>query len=207
MPLDEKTSWNKKYSEGPRPSLERSLEPEPFFLDAFQEFLATRPPGTALDVAGGAGRHALWLAQRGWRVNLLDISEAGVALARDNADRMLPPRPGAPASNQPLFTAEVTDLNSHPDLGDGQYDLIVVFLYLQRELFPALIRALKPEGFLIYQTYTAEQSQSSGPSNPKYLLQPDELRHAFRSLRILHYRERPMGKVFAELVAQKPNIR
>ncbi|HEY6306061.1 MAG TPA: class I SAM-dependent methyltransferase [Candidatus Angelobacter sp.] len=207
MQKDEKTRWNKKYSEGPRPALELSREPEPFLLDAFGEFLAARLPGTALDVAGGAGRNALWLAQRGWRVKLIDISEAGVALARENAAKMFPSAAGAAASNQPLFTAEVMDLNSHPDLGDEQYDLVVVFFYLQRELFPALIRALKPEGFLIYETYTVEQSQSGGPSNPKYLLRPDELLHAFGCMRILHYRERASGKAVAEMVAQKPKIR
>jgi tellurite methyltransferase len=181
--------------------------PEPFLVSAFGEFLAGRPPGAALDVAGGAGRHALWLAQRGRNVKLIDVSEVGVQLARENAARLLSSTPGRPGSTAPLFTADVVDLNASPDLGDGQYDLVIVFRYLQRELFPALIRALKPDGFLIYQTYTLEQAKcSGGPSNPKYLLQPKELLQAFSSLRVLQYRENVQGKAVAELVAQKPDI-
>ncbi len=196
MGPDEKSRWNRKYSEG----FHHSLEPEPFLLSAFQEFLAARPPGTALDVAGGAGRHALWLAQRGWRVRLVDISEAGVALARERAAQVLSPRPGT----ESLFEAEVMDLNSRADLGREQYDLIVVFFFLQRRLFPALIRALKPRGFLIYKTYTIERrSSSGGPANREYLLQPNELLRAFPSLRVLYYREDGSGKGVAELVAQK----
>jgi tellurite methyltransferase len=199
MQSNEKDAWNRKHSEGSH----RSLEPAPFLCEAFREFLATRPPGLALDVAGGAGRHALWLAQRGWRVKLVDISEAGVGLAQENAAKLFS-QPGIPASTEPLFTAEVIDLNSNPDLGDEQYDLVMVFLYLQRELFPALIRALRPNGFLFYQTYTtAHDERGGGPTNPKYLLQPGELLHAFSSMRVLHYEESVAGKAVAELVAQK----
>ena len=199
----ERDLWNRKYSEGSH----RSLEPEPFLLNAFAEFLAAKPPGSALDVAGGAGRHALWLAQQGWSVKLLDISEAAVALARENAARVLPSPLGTPVSTAPLFVAEVVDLNATPDLGDQQYDLVIVFRYLQRELFPSLIRALRPNGFLIYQTYiTAQEKCSGGPTNPNYLLQPNELLEAFSSMRVLHYREHTVGRAVAELVAQKPDI-
>jgi tellurite methyltransferase len=197
----ERAVWNRKYSEGSH----GPLEPEPFLVNALAKFLATKPPGSALDVAGGAGRNALWLAQRGWRVKLIDVSDVGVALARENAARMLPSQPDA---TPPLFLAEVMDLNVTPDLGDEQYDLVIVFRYLQRELFPALIRALRPNGFLIYQTYTTAQEKcGNGPTNPKYLLQPGELLQAFSSMRVLHYEENTAGKAVAELVAQKHDIR
>ncbi len=200
----ERDVWNRKYSEGSH----GSLEPDPFLVDAFAEFLTSRPPGAALDVAGGAGRHALWLAQRGWRVKLIDISEVAVVLARENAAKVLPSPPGTPGSRAPLLVAEVVDLNATPDLGDQQYDLVIVFRYLQRELFPSLIRALRPNGFLIYQTYTTTQEKCGvGPTNPNYLLQPGELLQAFSSMRVLHYREHTAGRAVAELVAQKPDIR
>ena len=201
MQPDEKTVWDKKYKE----ALDRSLEPDAFLLDAFREFLAGRPPGIALDVAGGGGRHSLWLARRGWRVKLVDISEVGVALARENATRSLSPGHPESARRQPLFEAEVLDLNAGPDLGLQQYDLVMVFFYLQRRLFPALIRALKPRGLLLYETYMrGERPMGGGPSNPEYLLAPNELLQAFQSMRILHYQEGTAGRAVAELVAEKP---
>jgi SAM-dependent methyltransferase len=208
MQPDEKTLWNEKYSAGSH----SSLEPEPLLVKAYSEFLAAGAPGCALDVAGGAGRHALWLAQRGWQVKLVDVSEAGVALARENAATILGlPLLGSPATRfvprRPLLKTEVMDLRSAPSLGHQQYDLVLVFFYLQRELFPSLISALKAGGFLIYQTFTAEQRRfGGGPANPEHLLGPQELRRAFKALRILHYHETTQGRAAAELVAQKPHM-
>ena len=66
------------------------------------------------------------------------------------------------------------------------------------------LAALKPGGNLIYKTYTTEQKNfAGGPSHPMFLLEPNELLHAFSSLRVLHYHETVQGKGVAELVARK----
>src|ERR1041385_8367506 len=83
MAIDEKSCWDKKYDEHSH----SSLEADPFLLSAYGEFLAGRAPGNALDVAGGVGRHAIWLAQQGWRVKLLDISEVGIKQAAEKSKR------------------------------------------------------------------------------------------------------------------------
>jgi 2-polyprenyl-3-methyl-5-hydroxy-6-metoxy-1,4-benzoquinol methylase len=192
MTIDEKSSWNQKYSEGSH----TSLQPDPFLVSAYDEFLSAASPGIALDVAGGVGRHAIWLAQRGWRVKLVDISEAGVKQAEENAKQ---------TGTASLITTEVRDLNTNQDLGREQYDLVIVFFFLQRELFPALIAALKHGGILIYKTYTTEQQRfrNSGPSHPMFLLEPNELLRTFSSMRVLHYHETISQKGVAELVARK----
>jgi 2-polyprenyl-3-methyl-5-hydroxy-6-metoxy-1,4-benzoquinol methylase len=191
MDIDEKSSWNKKYREGSH----SSLDPDPFLVSAYDEFLFGTTPGLALDVAGGVGRHAIWLAQHGWRVKLLDISEVGIKQAEENAKRS-----GTAGS----ISSEVGDLNTMQDLGREQYDLVVVFFFLQREIFPALFDAIKPGGILIYKTYTTEQKNfSGGPSHPMFLLGPNELLRAFPSLRVLHYHETVQEKGIAELVARK----
>jgi len=196
MAIDEKSSWNKKYSEGSH----TSLEPDPFLVSAYDEFLSGRSPGLALDVAGGVGRHAIWLAQRGWRARLVDISDIGIGQAEQNAKRT-----GTASS----VSMEVLDLNTMENLGREQYDLVVVFFFLQRELFPVLTAALNPGGILIYKTYTTEQQRlssegaKSGPSHPMFLLEPNELLRAFSSLRVLHYHETIQEKGVAELVARK----
>lgn len=195
METDEKSIWNQKFSE----QSHASLEPDPFLVSAYDEFLSGLPAGSALDVASGAGRHSIWLAQRGWRAKLLDISDVGIGLAERNASRAL-----GPVRKEFLIHTEVTDLNRMQDFGIEQYDLVLVFFYLQRELFPALISALKPGGFLLYKTYMTDQQQfSGGPSNPEFLLKPNELLHAFESLRVLHYHETVKDKGVAELVTQK----
>ncbi|HZD95930.1 MAG TPA: class I SAM-dependent methyltransferase [Candidatus Sulfotelmatobacter sp.] len=199
MLVNERSLWNKKYSERSH----SSLEPDPLLLSAHQEFLSARSAGTALDVAGGVGRHAIWLASRGWSVKLLDVSEVGMKLAQENAARML-----GPSGKESLVTTEAADLNQVRDLG-GPYDLVLVFFYLQRQLFPALISSLKPGGFLIYKTYSTEQQRfsggalKSGPSHPMFLLEPNELLRAFQPLRVLYYHETVVEKGVAELVALK----
>src|SRR5437764_15359477 len=136
MERDERALWNKKYSEGSH----TSLEPDPFLLSAWSEFLKDVVPGKALDVAGGVGRHALWLAAHGWKVKLVDISEVGIQIAQENARSSAQPRAAVPHKRSSIKT-EVVDLNVVHDLGEQEYDLIVVFFYLQRQLFPALISA------------------------------------------------------------------
>jgi tellurite methyltransferase len=191
MELDEKASWNKKYSEGSH----SSLDPDPFLVSAYDEFLFDTTPGLALDIAGGVGRHAIWLAQHGWRVKLLDIAEVGIKQAEKNAKR---------AGTSRSISTEVCDLNTMHDLGRERYDLVVVFFFLQRELFPALLAALKPGGTLIYKTYTTEQKTfGTGPSHPMFLLEPNELLDAFSTMRVLHYHETISQKGLAELVARK----
>lgn len=190
MTLDEKTIWNKKHGE----HTHSSLTPDPLLVSAHDEFLSEQPAGKALDVAGGVGRHAIWLAERGWQVRLLDISEVAMEQTKENMKTV---QPG-------LISTEVVDLSTGQNLGHEQYDLIMVFFFLQRDLFPAFMAALKPGGYLVYKTYTTEQRRfAGGPSHPMFLLERNELLHAFQSLRILHYHETIRQKGVAELVAQK----
>jgi SAM-dependent methyltransferase len=182
--------WDRRYDEGSH----QSLRPDPFFVSAYDQFVARnlKHVGRALDLAGGVGRHALYLAERGWVVTLMDISEVALQQARRLAEER-----------------EVHISTEHVDLSEAQlpvsaYDLIVVFFYLERPLLPQLAAALRPGGFLIYKTYTREQIKlGGGPSHPMHLLEPDELLNAFPGLRVLHYRETTKGKAVAELVAKK----
>ena len=120
-------------------------------------------------------------------------------MAEKNASRAL-----GPVAREFLITSEVADLHSVQDLGCEQYDLVLVFFFLQRELFPALAAALKPGGTLIYKTYTTAQKDfPGGPSHPMFLLKPNELLRAFSSLRVLHYHETVREKGVAELVGRK----
>lgn len=203
MDAAEQTRWNERYKESPS----SWIEPDTFLLSAYDEFLNDTQPGTSLDLAGGAGRNAVWLAGRGWRVKLIDISDVALSLAREkfaSAEQTFSLQPRAAAVPFGVLETEIVDLNSVNDLGSEQYDLVIAFYFLRRKLFPAIARALKPGGTLIYRTYTIDRMKvPGGPSDPKYLLQPNELLHAFSRLRVLHYREMLQGKAAAELVARQ----
>ena len=81
-----RSHWDPKYQE----EMASLTRPDPFFLSAYKQFIADWFPkaGVVLDLAGGLGRHALWLTSRGWRVSVVDISEvrsAGYVRRRFNS--------------------------------------------------------------------------------------------------------------------------
>ena len=186
----ERESWNRRYAEGSHDE----REPDPFLVNAYEEFVAPLFPnaGRAFDVAGGLGRHAIWLAERQWNVTLVDISDVGIAKARQYA---------GPLANRIKFHA--CDLSEF-GIGENEFDLIVVFFYLARDLYSALEEALRPGGVLIYKTYTYLQPLfGKGPTHPMHLLHEDELLRAFPRLRVLHYHETMRERGVAEYVGRK----
>lgn len=192
MEENARIEWDRRYGEGSH----SSLTPDPFLVNAFEEFIAPAFPrgGYALDLAGGVGRHALFLADRGWQVTLIDVSAAALEQARSEAARR-----GLHIRTQP------SDLTETP-LPAATFDLILNFFYLERQLFRQIEAALKPEGVLIFKTYTRQQLQlGGGPTHPMHLLESNELLRAFEGLRVLYYRETMKDKAVAELVARKPS--
>ena len=133
--------------------------------------------GRALDLASGLGGNAVFLARRGLDTAAWDVSPVAIAKLRDHAEQ------------QGLSVhAEVRDVQSAPPNPDT-FDVIVVSCFLERELAPALARALRPEGLLFYQTWTREAVDDRGPQNPAFRLAPNELLALFRDLRVIVYRE------------------
>jgi SAM-dependent methyltransferase len=71
--------WNRRW--GGEERVHASTDPSRFLVAE----VAGLPPGTALDLACGAGRNAVWLAERGWRVTAVDFSEVALRMARSLA--------------------------------------------------------------------------------------------------------------------------
>ncbi len=154
-----------------------------------------RPGARTLDVACGRGRHALFLAAAGSMVRAVDRDEARVERLNALARRLRLP-----------LDAEVTDLeNGGADLGDGEWELILVFNYLHRPLFPALVRALRVGGILLYETFTAMEGIRHGrPSRPEHLLEPGELPRLVAPLEVVREREGEFdGARVASVAARK----
>lgn len=135
--------------------------------------------GRCLDLAAGKGRHALLLAGTGFPVHAIDNDAARLASLSEVARRL-----GVPV------TTEARDLEADGvDLGRGVYDLILVFSFLHRPLFPAIIEALRPGGLLLYETFLEQQAERGHPKSPEHLLEPGELRRLVAPLTIVDERE------------------
>src|SRR5258708_5081373 len=184
----ERERWNQKYRVEPGGS--PSMAPDPFLPRAFSEYVLPLFPhgGSALDLAGGAGRHSIWLAKQGWEVTLIDISETGGEQARLNA---------GPLASHTHFKAAQTQF-------EAAFEAVMAFFYLERRLFSEMVKAVRPGGLLLFKTYTLAQAKlSGGPKNPAHLLEQDELLRLADDLSVLHYREEMAETATAELVARR----
>ena len=151
--------------------------------------------GKAIDVACGAGRHALLLSAAGLSVRAVDRDAESIAELKASARRL-----GF------RVEAEVKDLETgHADLGEETYDVVLVVNYLHRPLFPVLARALRRGGWLIYETYTTAQAERGHPRNPDFLLEPGELPRLVAPLEVVRQREGEFeGHMVSAVAARKP---
>ena len=149
-------------------------EPSSAVIRALEAHAPSIPGRTALDLACGSGRNAVYLALNGFEVTAIDRLPDALDKTRDLAQR----------SGVSLRTLE-RDLERPGALDGLAADLVVVVRYLERSLFPLLGRALNPGGLLVYETFTTARAAQGHPKNPRFLLHPGELRAAFEDLQIL----------------------
>ncbi|HEY1287714.1 MAG TPA: class I SAM-dependent methyltransferase [Burkholderiales bacterium] len=126
--------------------------------------------GPVLDVACGAGRHAIFFAERGFEVYAVD---------RD--DQVLP-------GSIRFVKADLEDGSPWPWPGK-RFAAIVVTNYLHRPLFPRLVESLEPGAVLIYETFMLGNERYGRPSNPNFLLRPGELLEAFATLGVVAFEQ------------------
>ena len=131
-------------------------------------FAARLAPGSqVLDLACGAGRHARALAERGCRVDAVDV-DAGWA---------------AGLTGVAGVHFRVLDLEAGPwPFEMDRYDGIVVANYLFRPGLNRLAQSLRDGGTLIYETFAAGNEHFGRPSNPDFLLTRFELATCFAPL-------------------------
>lgn len=136
-------------------------------------------PGAALCLAAGEGRNAVFLAAKGFDVLAVDASAKGLEKAKALAEE-----------RGVTIRTEVADLREL-DLGEERYDLITDFYYHQPDLFPKILKALKPGGFFVLQGFSIDQPDTNrfGPKEPAYLVKPNELLRHFEGYRIRHYED------------------
>ncbi len=192
----DRIKWNKKYTEKGLASL--NTDPSEWLND-HQDLLVEQKKGRVLDLACGNGRNSFFLANLGFEVDALDISDVAIVwLNQQILKRGVSIKP------------QVRDLEEELLLQET-YQVIVCFNYLQRSLFSAMKESLVPGGLLLFETVYLDDIEVLGSGmNPHFVLGYNELLSAFSELRILEYRERILysqslkkKKAFASLIARK----
>ncbi|ELZ53974.1 MULTISPECIES: class I SAM-dependent methyltransferase [Halorubrum] len=187
------TDWDERFASG---EYSRAPDPSPV-LRAYEPSF---PDGRALDVAAGTGRNAVFLADRGHKVDALDASKEGLEIVRERAaergigDRIETIQADATTY---AFPAET-------------YDVIAMSYFHALDRFADLIESLAPDGFLFVEGHLrSEPPARSGPSGDRYRYAANELLRAGLGLSVRYYdettTERPDGseRATARLLAQK----
>lgn len=153
------------------------------------EVLPQLPPRSALDLACGTGRDAVFLAARGWTVTAADVLPDALERARGLAERCT-------AAVGPLTWRQMDlEREDSPPTFAERFDLIVGFRYLHRPLFGRLRDWLNPGGSLIWETFTTEHRARYGrPAADAHVLQLNELPRLLTGFRARRYSEAWHGR-------------
>lgn len=186
--------WDARYSsgeyvwsEGPNAEVER--------------IVATWPPGRALDLGAGEGRHAIWLASLGWQVTAVDFSRAGIDRGRGRAEEE-----GLDVDWR------VADATVWQPGEDAAYDLVLVsYLHLPDDVLSRAKAWLAPDGALVVVGHALRNLTDGvgGPQNPAILSSQEQLRERAAGLAIERCEEvvRPTDDgdaIDVVLVARRP---
>jgi tellurite methyltransferase len=186
----DRNRWEERYRARGRHGLDLPSQ----FLQQHQHHI---PAGPVLDIAAGDGRNAIHLARLGYTVDAIDIAFAGLQrIAQIARYEHLPIR---------LVQADLDDFPLRLD----HYAAVINMRYLQRSLFEALKRALRPGGVIIFESFLIDQRFLGHPTNPDHLLQHGELRERLHGLDIIVAEEgrfeTESGPAFlARAVARRP---
>lgn len=172
--MGDRERWDSRHAAARREAL---APPEPFVLDVL-EALGEAEGRRALDLAAGAGRHALELSRRGYRVEAWDLSP--VAL-EDLARR---------AGNEGLVLAtRVIDLSGGVAGGDAHrsFDLVLAVNFLDRALLAQIHRLVVLGGCVVVSTFTVDRPGEHPRS--EWCLQRGELARGLPGLETIRVEE------------------
>lgn len=167
MPADA-AHWDRRYAES-----DRVWRAEPH--ESVVRAVSALAPARALDVAAGEGRHAVWLAERGWDVTAIDFSAVGLDKGKAEAER------------RGLDIDWVVDDVFTWEPGH-RYDLILVaFIHLSPEVYATLREYLADGGHLVVVGHARRNVTDGvgGPQDPAMLDDPASLREAAGDLTVL----------------------
>jgi tellurite methyltransferase len=182
------TKWDRRHADA------GLTKPLPLIEQVARQY----PPGCALDLACGLGRHALLLAEYGWAVTALDASAVAIGRLRETA-----------AARGLRIEARVENLEADDfDIPSETFDLICDSFYLQRSLITRIQKGTRAGGLVAFALPVRDDALGVEPMNPDYLVEPGEVRNWFGDWEVLEYkedREAGGGRLVAGLIARRPS--
>ena len=169
MSKQDRDKWNQRYAED---SYQKN---NPVTL--VSDWLPRVPVGRALDVACGAGRNSLLLAQTGFDVDAIDISREGLDRARKSAVKQ--------GLNINWIKHDLDEAYHYAE----NYSLIVVMWYVDLALIRKLCECLVPGGYLLCEEHLITDQDVIGPTSQIFRVATGALRKAVLGLEILKYEE------------------
>ncbi|MFO0589488.1 MAG: methyltransferase domain-containing protein [Polyangiaceae bacterium] len=188
---ERQTRWNDRHARGEET---HGFSPSPLLDRA----IAEEPPGVALDVACGSGRHAIRLAEKGFHVVALDYAQAGLDVMMTEARRR---------SVDELLEPTLADIESEDfRLDAGRFDVVCDFFFLHRPLLPKLRDSVAPGGLFVAAIHVESPENAAGHG---FLLSPGELKKTVASwgFDILYSNEGTTNghpHATAEIIARRP---
>jgi SAM-dependent methyltransferase len=172
---DSKAQWDQRYA---RPTFIFGKSAAQFLAENYQYIPYE---GSVLDMGMGEGRNAVFLAQKGYKVTVVDLSSVAVKKSYLLAQEFGVKIKGVVAS--------LKDYKISP----GSFDAIICFYWVDRTMVEKIKTWLKPGGVLIYEAYTVREkerdsSKRSDSISDNYLRE-QELIRLFPGMRILKYEE------------------
>jgi SAM-dependent methyltransferase len=163
---EDKARWNEKYLSKPMPDEASEI---------LKNNLHLAKRGRALDIACGMGRNTHYLAEHGFDVDAVDLSDYALSKVKE----------------MDAITKIEADLDSY-EFQIEAYDLILKINYLDRKMFPKIVKALKKGGLFIYETFveTPTGKEYHNPTRAEFHLKREELPQAFEALELISYEER-----------------
>jgi SAM-dependent methyltransferase len=155
-------------------------EPASLWVERYAHLVRKR--GTVLDLACGAGRHTRLFASMGMQVTAVDHNaEALAALTQTGVETLW---------------ADI-EKGAWP-LQGRHFDAVIVTNYLWRPLLPYIAQAVAERGVILYETFARGNERFGKPSNPEFLLRPDELMQHFSAAQGFDV------VAFEDVIQQKP---
>jgi len=173
MSTQDKQKWDAKYIKKP------GLLKLRVAGETIQKHIKNGSGSKALDIACGAGKNSIYLAQNGFEVDALDIAKIALDSLNSHAKEK---------NLSDLINTTLIDLDDYTPPPDT-YNLAIMSNYLDRDFIEKTKQSLKSDGIFIVETYMVDDENEKTKSDPINLLKVDELKEIFSSYEILFYDE------------------